>query len=110
MVESSHSRQYIWNSLIAHGLIKTVGWLRRESLAPASPLEQRQPADTNRPAGVAEAEHGLLGWWALFRDAALRWIDHKAARLGAALAYYSVFSIGPLMLIAIAVAGLFLRR
>ena len=43
----------------------------------------------------------------LFRDAALRWINHKAARLGAALAYYSVFSIGPLMLIAIAVAGLF---
>jgi membrane protein len=54
-----------------------------------------------------EPAQGLFGWWALFRDAALRWIDHKAGRLGAALAYYSVFSIGPLMLIAIAVAGLF---
>ena len=31
---------------------------------------------------------------------------HKDARLGAALAYYSVFSLGPLILIAIAIAGL----
>ena len=54
-----------------------------------------------------QPKHGLLGWWALLRDAATRWINHKAARLGAALAYYSVFSIGPLMLIAVGVAGLF---
>jgi len=33
-------------------------------------------------------------------------VDHKDARLGAALAYYSIFSVGPLVLIAIAVAGL----
>jgi len=31
---------------------------------------------------------------------------HKAARLGAALAYYSIFSLGPLIVIAISVAGL----
>jgi membrane protein len=33
-------------------------------------------------------------------------VDHKDARLGAALAYYSIFSVGPLVLIAIAAAGL----
>ena len=33
-------------------------------------------------------------------------LGHKDVRLGAALSYYSVFSIGPLILIAIAVAGL----
>jgi membrane protein len=33
-------------------------------------------------------------------------MDHKDARLGAALAYYSVFSIGPVIVIAVAVAGL----
>ena len=32
---------------------------------------------------------------------------HNVARLGAALAFYSLFSLGPLLLIAIAVAGLF---
>lgn len=45
-------------------------------------------------------------WWVPFKEAAAQWSAHKDARLGAALAYYSVFSIGPLIVIAIAVAGL----
>ena len=42
----------------------------------------------------------------LFQDAAANWSAHKDARQGAALAYYSVFCLGPLMVIAIAIAGL----
>jgi membrane protein len=34
------------------------------------------------------------------------WSEDKAARLGAALAYYTAFSIAPLLVIAVAVAGL----
>ncbi|HEY8276805.1 MAG TPA: YhjD/YihY/BrkB family envelope integrity protein [Methyloceanibacter sp.] len=34
------------------------------------------------------------------------WSRHRSARLGAALAYYSVFSLGPLLLIVISVAGI----
>jgi membrane protein len=45
--------------------------------------------------------------WSLLKDTALNWSNHKDARLGAALAYYSIFSIGPLVLIAVAVAGFF---
>ena len=45
--------------------------------------------------------------WALLRKAASGWLRHKSARLGAALAYYSVFSLGPLLLIVTAIAGLF---
>jgi membrane protein len=47
-------------------------------------------------------------WWGLTKSAALQWVAHKDARLGAALAYYSVFSLGPLIVIAIAIAGLWL--
>jgi len=36
-----------------------------------------------------------------------QWFRHRSARLGAALAYYSVFSMGPLLLIVTSVAGLF---
>jgi membrane protein len=36
-----------------------------------------------------------------------QWFRHRSARLGAALAYYSVFSMGPLLLIVTGVAGLF---
>lgn len=38
------------------------------------------------------------------------WNDDKAPRLGAALAFYSVLSLGPLLLIVIAVASLFFGR
>jgi len=42
--------------------------------------------------------------------AAKDWVRHRDARLGAALAYYSVFSLGPLLLIVVSVAGLFFGR
>ena len=45
--------------------------------------------------------------WTVLKDAAGGWSRHKSARLGAALAYYAVFSIGPLLLIVTAVAGFF---
>ena len=44
--------------------------------------------------------------WLLFRDAGNDWVGHKDGRQGAALAYYSVFSLGPVLVIAVAVAGL----
>jgi membrane protein len=43
--------------------------------------------------------------WSLIEQTAADWIDHKDARAGAALAYYSVFSLGPVMVIAVAIAG-----
>jgi len=45
--------------------------------------------------------------WRLLREAVSEWSNDNAARLGAALAYYSVFSLAPLLLIAIGLAGLF---
>jgi membrane protein len=47
-----------------------------------------------------------MNMWALLKDTAVGWSDHRDARLGAALAYYSIFSIGPVILIAVATAGL----
>jgi membrane protein len=44
--------------------------------------------------------------WELIKESGSKWVEHKDARLGAALAYYSIFSIGPVIVIAIAVAGL----
>jgi membrane protein len=56
---------------------------------------------------AAEVQIEMSGWWALLRETATSWLDHNAARLGAALAYYSIFSLGPLLVIAISVAGIF---
>src|SRR5205807_10363049 len=41
----------------------------------------------------------------LLRQTVNEWIEDKAARLGAALAYYSVFSLAPLVIITIAICG-----
>jgi Predicted membrane protein len=48
--------------------------------------------------------------WTIAKEAAENWSDHKDSRQGAALAYYSVFSIGPLIVIAIAIAGFVFGR
>ncbi|MBF6614316.1 MAG: YihY/virulence factor BrkB family protein [Chloroflexi bacterium] len=42
----------------------------------------------------------------LFKDTYKDWSEDKASRLGAALAYYAIFSIGPLLLIAISIASI----
>jgi membrane protein len=48
----------------------------------------------------------MSAWWSPLQETVSRWSEHKDARLGAALAYYSIFSLGPLIVIAITVAGL----
>jgi membrane protein len=45
--------------------------------------------------------------WGLVKDAANGWSDHRASRIGAALAFYTVFSLGPILLLAVVVAGFF---
>jgi membrane protein len=48
--------------------------------------------------------------WQVWSMAYEGWLRHRCARLGAALAYYSVFSVGPLLLILTSIAGLFLGQ
>ena len=46
----------------------------------------------------------------VFKQTFKEFAEDKAPRLGAALAYYTIFSIGPLLLIAVAMAGIFLGQ
>ena len=45
--------------------------------------------------------------WPLFKKAVQAWSNDYAPSMGAALSYYTLFSIAPLLLIVIAVAGWF---
>ena len=47
----------------------------------------------------------LADIWSLVKEAVSAWIDDYAPSMGAAIAHYTMFSIAPLLLIAIAVAG-----
>jgi membrane protein len=45
-------------------------------------------------------------WWQLVRMAVASWLDDYAPSMGAALSYYTLFSLAPLLLIVVSVAGL----
>ena len=45
-------------------------------------------------------------WWTLINQTVAAWIDDYAPSMGAALSYYTVFSLAPMLLIVISVAGL----
>jgi membrane protein len=46
----------------------------------------------------------------LFKESFQRWSDDSAPRMAAALSYYTAFSMAPLLIVAIAIAGLVLGR
>lgn len=47
----------------------------------------------------------FIHFWILTKAAASSWVDDYAQSMGAALAYYTMFSIAPLLLIVISLAG-----
>jgi len=49
----------------------------------------------------------LKSLWSLTKESVKQWSDDYAPSMGAALAYYTIFSIAPLLVIVIAVAGFF---
>jgi membrane protein len=63
-------------------------------------------ADVRSAPAFVERAPALRTTWLLVRETVSGWIDHRASSLGAALAYYTAFSLAPLLLIAIAVAGI----
>ena len=48
----------------------------------------------------------VKNWWPLIKEAVKAWVDDYAPSMGAALSYYTVFSLAPVLLIVISVAGL----
>ena len=45
--------------------------------------------------------------WTLLREAADGWLTHRASTTGAALAFYTIFSLAPVLILTIAIAGFF---
>ncbi len=48
--------------------------------------------------------------WQIFRETFTEWQDDNASQLAAAMAFYTVFSLAPLLFIAVAIAGLMFGR
>lgn len=56
-------------------------------------------------ASAGDAGLNVAGMVTLLKDSALKWVDDGAASMGAAIAYYTIFSIAPLLIIMLSVAG-----
>lgn len=48
--------------------------------------------------------------FALLRDSVSAWIAHKAPKMGAALAYYTAFSLAPLIILIVSIISLFMKK
>jgi membrane protein len=57
-------------------------------------------------AASAAPKPSLKAWWTLVKTSVSSWLDDYAPSMGAALSYYTVFSLAPLLLIVVSVAGL----
>jgi membrane protein len=62
------------------------------------------------PNAKHRSPHSLAAWWQLSKDAVAAWVDDYAPSMGAALSYYSLFSMAPLLLIVTSIAGLVFDR
>src|SRR3954452_10149918 len=65
---------------------------------------------------MATSDHSFLSTirpknlWGLLMSTFNEWLEDKAPQLGAALAYYTVFSLAPLVLVLLAIIGVIFRK
>lgn len=72
-------------------------------------MENQNPQDMAALKHAVQKDGGNIRpsvLWNLVKSAASSWIDDYAPSMGAALSYYTLFSIAPLLLIVISIAGL----
>jgi membrane protein len=81
--------------------------LRRARSSCAATLHDNCERQLGRQKEADMSSHGPLNkWWALIKSAVAAWVEDYAPSMGAALSYYTIFSLGPVLLIVISVAGL----
>jgi membrane protein len=78
-------------------MFTTIGTIATDAVQ----AEQIQPkASVMNQSHISEA-------WAITKEAVTAWVDDFAPSMGAALAYYTIFSLAPMLIIVIAIAGFF---
>src|SRR5690606_15340558 len=59
---------------------------------------------------MSTADEPKLNVFQILKRTTLKWVEDEAPMMGAALAYFSLFSIAPMLLVALTVAGLILSE
>ncbi len=99
---------------VAYGVIKMAGYRRplRVTKSPGPLVIERPSANKQEPGVTATNVHSswLDEQKYMVKAAVNAWLDDYAPSMGAALSYYTLFSLAPLLLIVIAVAGMVFGR
>ncbi|QJE03429.1 YihY/virulence factor BrkB family protein [Massilia forsythiae] len=72
----------------------------------ASEVKDAEPATPARPKFEHSASSFIGRQWQIFLAAANAWMDDYAPSMGAALSYYTLFSLAPLLVLIIAITGM----
>jgi membrane protein len=87
------------------GALGTATAGRRKPLA--LPIVMAQPVSAaQKPAAVVPQGNWFSQQWQMIKAAIKAWADDYAPSMGAALSYYTLFSLAPMLIIVIAVAGM----
>jgi membrane protein len=99
------ARRYVasWSSQ----LFATVKESRIEKTEDSTSPLYPPSADAGRKAASEAEAYYKKGVRALLKNTASEWVEDKCPQLGAALAYFTVFSLAPLILVLLAVFGFF---
>lgn len=81
--------------------------VRKPEPEPEVPAAPPAASDSRPLPSIPNPSAGWAGrQWQILKAAAMAWIDDFAPSMGAALSYYTLFSLAPLLVIVIAIAGL----
>ena len=119
-VKNARTTLPFWGALAAALLLITYSAVQRRSGAPITETEslpppQQQPVVVgDKAVPPAAAVTPPMSWFGeqkyMVKTAVTAWVDDYAPSMGAALSYYTLFSLAPLLLIVIAVAGMWFGR
>lgn len=59
---------------------------------------------------MSQKKLSFKGIWSVIKDTFKGFSEHKVTKLSGSLVYYTVFSMGPLLVMIIALCGIFLER
>ncbi|WP_316850527.1 YihY/virulence factor BrkB family protein [Pedobacter agri] len=85
-------------------------------LAVIKPKTQEQELNTNSKENDAvqapknEKKISFKGLWQVLKTAFTGFGDHKVTKMSGSLAYYTVFSMGPLLVVIISLCGIFMKK
>lgn len=81
---------------------------RLQMTSPALKIQTKE--NTENPTAEENKRISLKGLWQVLKTSFTGFGDHKVTKISGSLAYYTVFSMGPLLVVIISLCGIFMKK